>query len=169
MPGILFTILQDFTAIPDIGQSHKGLGPKSCHFLLFFITFAWACVHMVWCRVRRLVYPFNNATKQNSLYYCVSTTKKILQIKKNGVLLIQERYVCVRRRTARFNAWQRRQEEAHTADLFRPTNLRLGKDLRANQVPCWPWTGETCLRTGDDREPSQGKSITFAVQGNCIL
>ena len=42
MSGVLLTInTQDFTAIPEIGQLHKGLGSKSRHFGFGFIFTIW--------------------------------------------------------------------------------------------------------------------------------
>ena len=41
----VYYITQDFTAIFEIGQLHKGVGSKYCLFGLFF-TFSWALVYM---------------------------------------------------------------------------------------------------------------------------
>ena len=61
---------QDFTVISEIGQLHKKLGSRSCHFGLFFSTFAWARVFMVCCRVRRLL----KVPKIQNSYTCMCIT-----------------------------------------------------------------------------------------------
>ena len=40
-------ITQEFTAINEIGQLHKGLRSKNCNLRPFFFTFARARVHTV--------------------------------------------------------------------------------------------------------------------------
>lgn len=67
-------------------------------------------------------------------------------------------YSSVSQRTGRVTAarqgWQ---EKTHTAHVQRPTDLRVGEDLRADQIPGRARTREASIRAGNDGVASQGK------------
>lgn len=53
--------------------------------------------------------------------------------------------------------WQRWQEEAYTADIQWPANIRIGENIRNHQISGWTGTSEAGLRFRNDWVSSEGK------------
>ena len=65
----------------------------------------------------------------------------------------------------------RREEKAHATHVLRPPDLRAREDVRADEISGWSGARATRVRTGDDRESSQGSVwMTFhKYKCTCIL
>ena len=58
---------------------------------------------------------------------------------------------------------QGRQEETHAAHVFGSADLRVGKDIRTDEVPRGPRAGEARLRPGHVGESGQGKTTIYCI------